>query len=154
MPLASKQWPLHAARHVWLHAEDLEDREEIAAFAVSELTVKYMAPLRARDMYIVTVGIKEYTRTRVICAQRIIRLDPENEKSDRVRCTCQFPLPTPQNMRNRAGVFRDSQWNIHSCCKSLWLIESKRNQNHSNPSQGMVFLGDLCNTPSPNALWN
>ena len=45
-----------AARHAWLQAEDLEDREEIPAYALSELNVKYIAPLRSRDEYIATVG--------------------------------------------------------------------------------------------------
>jgi acyl-CoA thioesterase FadM len=49
------------------------------------MTVKYLAPLRSTDMYMVTVGIREYTRTRVVCAQRVIQLDPEFEESDRVR---------------------------------------------------------------------
>ena len=81
----STRWHLHAARHAWLQAEDLEEREEIPAYALSELNVKYKAPLRSQDWYIVTVGIKEYTRTRVVCAQRVIRLDPESEQADRVR---------------------------------------------------------------------
>jgi acyl-CoA thioesterase FadM len=75
----------HAARHELLEAEGLEHVEGIAGYALSELHIKYRAPLRHGDRFLATVAVGRVTRVRATFVQRLIRLDPDNADCDEVR---------------------------------------------------------------------
>lgn len=64
--------------------------EGIAGYALSELHIKYRAPLRSGDRFLATVAVGRVTRVRATFCQRLIRLDPDNADRDEV-CIA-FPL--------------------------------------------------------------
>lgn len=73
-----------AARHELLEAENLEHHPEIPAYALSELKMKYKAPLRATQWYMVTVSVHAFKTARAILNQRVILVHEDGEKHDKV----------------------------------------------------------------------
>eukprot|EP00892_Ulva_mutabilis_P000018 jgi/Ulvmu1/10016/UM059_0065.1 len=75
---------LQHARHELLEAEDLEHHPEIPAYALSELKMKYLRPLRSTQSYVITVSVKALKQARAILNQRVILLHENGEAEDQV----------------------------------------------------------------------
>lgn len=73
-----------AARHELLEARDLEHHPDIPAYALSELKLKYLTPLRSTQTYILTVSVKAFKKARAILSQRVILLHEHDEGKDQV----------------------------------------------------------------------
>ena len=74
----------YTGRHELLGAKDLEHHPEIPAYALSELKLKYLSPLRSTQTYIITVSVHAFKRARVILNQRVILLHEDGEEKDQV----------------------------------------------------------------------
>ena len=88
-----------AGRHELLESEGLEHHQEIPAYALSELTLKYKRPLRSQDAFLITVATAATGRAKVEFEQRIIRLDGGTPDNDAVRCEL---LATPALFKHSA----------------------------------------------------
>ena len=78
-----------AARHELLEFEGLEHEPDIPGYTLTDLQMKYKAPLCSQDVFLVSVGVIKATRARVEFSQRVIKLDSLAVDNDVVRLLAQ-----------------------------------------------------------------